>query len=172
MNERLIDKVQIAQAFPPASLDGGAQAGDWHSFENHRRALILFHKGVGTAGDDPTITVTQATSAAGAGEKALNLKKLYKKEAVDLEGVAQFSEVTSFDTANAYGAADDATIAEKELIWGIEVDAADLDADNGFTFMQVSCDDPGTNAQLGGCLVIFYDPRYPVQPADAESVIA
>ena len=152
----LVENTQIVSAIIPIALDAGANAGDWVSMENYTRCCCVFFAAAGTAGDDPTITMSQATAAAGTGTKALNFTRVDTKQGT-LTAVGTFTEVTQA-AGNTYT---DATSAEIQKIWLFDIDSADLDVANGFNFIQMSCDDPGTNAQIGCGLYVLYNCSYP-----------
>lgn len=167
---RLVENGQIVPVIVPADL-ATAQSGDWVSLENFGHATVVFLKGVGTAGEDPTLTVLQAQDASGTGSKALNFTKIYKKNgATALNAVANFTEVANTD--NTYGAADDAASAENQVLWALEIDANELDADNGFDHFTVNIGDTGTNTQLGTVIAVLTEARYPDAVAKAQSGIA
>lgn len=154
--EGAVQKATYEAGFVPVDMSSGANAGDWVSMENYRRLEIILFKGAGTAGDDPTITVEQATTSSGTSNKALNFTTIYKR-------VGTLTSTTSWtrETQSAGNTWTDATSAEAQAIVVIEVDAAMLDADSGFTFVQASVADVGTNAQVGAILYRLSEPRYP-----------
>ena len=167
MGSPFVQNSQIVSGFVPVDMQAGANTGDWVSVENFNHVAIVFFKAAGTAGDDPTITVTQATDAAGTSSKALNFTRIYTKQGT-LSSVANFTLNTQ-SAANTYT---DATSAEVQAIWVIEFDADDLDVSSGFTPVQASVADVGSNAQVGACLYLATEPRYAAAVADATSAIS
>lgn len=159
MMQRLVEEGQYVQGFAPVDLQGGANAGDWVHMRAHRRLDIVLVTAVGTAGDDPVLTVLQATSNAGAGSKALAVDTYYKKQgATALAGVGAFTKATA-TTPGTFGGADEATSAENQTMWVVPVSAADLDQANGFEYVSGSVADVGGNAQLGFMWYVLYDAR-------------
>lgn len=158
----LFENGQIVQAFAPVDLSTAGATGDWFDMSNYRGCNVVVVTAIGTAGDDVTIDMEQATSAAGAGNKDLNFTVVYTKTgATALTGVAQW-------TKNTQAADDewtDATGAENQQMIGLYISAEDLDTSNGYTHIRVAADDVGTNAQLGFGIYIGTDPRYPQEPA-------
>lgn len=144
MQGNLIENLQISSCFVPVDMQAAANTGDWFNMGPFRKVIAVLFKAAGTAGDDPVITLEQATSNAGAGNKALNFTTIYSKVGT-LTGVGTFTKVTQA-AANTYT---DATSAEAQAIIAIEIDASDLDVANGFTHIQMSVADVGGNAQLG-----------------------
>ncbi len=163
MNQHFIEKNQIAQGFLPVAMNAGANSGDWVSMKNYGRCAIVFFKAVGTAGDDPTITLEQSTDVANSQSdaKALNFTHVYKKQAAtNLLAVGQFTEVIQA-AGNTFTHAD---LAEQAAIVVIDIKAEDLDIANGFDCVRASVADVGTNAQLGCLLYFLHEPRY-AEPA-------
>ena len=167
MGSPFVQNSQIVSGFVPVDMQAGANTGDWVSVENFNHLSIVFFKAAGTAGDDPTITVSQATDAAGTSSKALNFTRIYTKQGT-LSSVANFT-LTTQSAANTFT---DATSAEVQAIWVIEFDADDLDVASGFTHVQASVADVGSNAQVGACLYLATEPRYAAAVADATSAIS
>jgi len=131
-NLAFLDRFDIVEAFPTVDLQTGANTGDWISLKNARRAVVVFTSGVGTAGDDPTVTLLQATDVAGTGSKALNINTahVHKKQAATSQAaVTAFADASAGVTNNAWT---DADAAEQSLTLVIEVNPSDLDVANGF----------------------------------------
>jgi hypothetical protein len=164
MNKQITETAQIVQGFLPVAMNTGANAGDWVSLKEFGRCAVVFYKAVGTNGDDPIITLSQATVVAGSDTKALNITRVDKKQAAtNLLAVGQFTTSTSgspasHDTfsANTWTNSD---LAEQAAIVVIDIQASDLDIANGFCCIQASVGDVGTNADLGCMLYFLYDAR-------------
>jgi hypothetical protein len=136
--------------------------------KGYRRCLVLFFKGIGTAGDDPTYTVLQGTDVAFGTNKALNFTTLYvKQDPTQLSDVGQWTKVTQA-AANTYI---DTTQAEQAALVAIEFKAEDLDVKNDYDCIRASCSDVGTNAQLGSLLYILGDPVLETAPESMVSAI-
>jgi len=168
MNQLLTEKVQIASGFVPISMAAGANAGDWVSLKNFLRCAIVFFKAAGTAGDDPVITLLQATSVAGSNSKALNFTRIDSKQGAALTAIGQFTK-TEQAAGNTYS---NLTLAETQAIIVIDIKAEDLDIDNGFDCLQASVADVGTNAQIGGLLYLLHDPKFVDEAGLLPSAIA
>ncbi len=166
-NVSLLERAQIVVGFVPLALTT-ARTGDVVSLKNYRRCLVVFTKAAGTAGDDPTITLLQGTDVAFATNKALNFTKIYTKQGADLTAIAQWTKVTQA-AGNTYT---DATSAEVQAVWAIDVKAEDLDVANDYDCIRASISDVGTNAQLGVLHYIPYDPVQMTTPASMPGAIA
>jgi hypothetical protein len=151
------EQVQVVSGFIPVNMATAANNGDYISMKGYERCTVLFFKAVGTAGDDPTITLDQATAVAGTGTKTLAvIDKVYTKQGADLTAVGINTVVTQAAAATYT----DATSAELAAIWQFDVLASDLDVDNGFDCFRAVVGDVGTNAQLGCLLYLLWPPRY------------
>ncbi|MFC5353549.1 hypothetical protein [Azospirillum himalayense] len=154
MNQHFLEKTQVVSGFVPVSMTS-AQTGDYVSLKDYGRCAIVFFAAAGTAGDDPTITLTQAQDVSGTGVKALNFTRIDVKQGT-LTSVGTFTTVTQA-AGNTYT---DATSAEVQKIWVIDVMAEDLDIANGFDCLKAAISDVGTNAQIGCMLYFMHEPRY------------
>lgn len=158
----------IVPGVVPVDLQG-AQTGDYVSLKNHQGALVVFFKGAGTAGDDPTLEIQQATSVAAGSAKDLNgFITIYKKQGAALTGVGSWTKVTQTADEDFVG---DATSAEEQGLYAAWIPADLLDVDNGFDCIQVNVKDVGNNAQLGCVLYILCGLRYQDAPESLASAI-
>lgn len=154
---KLAENSQIAAGFVPVDMSAAANNGDWINMRDWNHLTVIVYKSAGTAGDDPTITLKQATDNAGTGAKALNFTELWQKQGT-LTASAQgtFTKKTQ-SAANTYV---DTDSAENQGIYVLEIDGDMLDVDGNFTHVQVSIADVGINAQLGCALYILTQPRF------------
>lgn len=165
----LLENAQLVEGWPIVDLKTGANTGDWVSLKNYKHVAIVFISSVGTNGDDPTLTVNQATTVAGGSSKALTFTTICRKQAAtDLSGTGTWT-VTTQAAANTYTQTD---AAEQDLIWVVEFDSDQLDVDNGFVCVNATVADIGANAQLGYLLYILTEPRYPAGVANMLTAIA
>lgn len=167
-NVSFFENHQVAWGFGPIELTA-ARTGDVASFKNYRRIAVLFLKGIGTAGQDPTLTVLQGTDTTFGTNKALNFTKIYtKQDPTQLSDVGQWTKVTQ-SAGNTYT---DLTSAEQAVLWGIDFKAEDLDINGGYDCVRVACSDVGTNTQLGAMIYIGYDPVNSTAPENMASMIS
>jgi hypothetical protein len=152
---KLVENAQIAAGFVPVDMSAGANNGDWINLRDWNHLTVIVFKAAGTAGDDPTLTLKQASDNSGTGAKALNFTEIWQKQGT-LTSVGTFTKNTQ-SAANTYV---DTDSAENQGIYVLEIDADMLDVDNGFDHVQISIADVGTNAQLGSALYILTEPRY------------
>lgn len=167
-NSLLLERFQIAEGILPIALTT-ARTGRVVSMRNYRRMGVLFYKGVGTASDDPTITILQGTDIAFGTNKALTFTSIWvKQDLTKLSDVAQWTKVTQ-SAANTYT---DATSAEQAAMWWVEFQQSDLDIANGYDCIRASLSDVGTNSQIGCVLYFGGDPIYPAAPENMRGMVA
>jgi hypothetical protein len=167
------NKIDIIEGFPTVDLQTAANNGDYISMQNNSAILILFTSGVGTGGDDPTLTIQQATDACGTSAKALNIVtspvNVWKKQAAtSLASTTTWTDASDCVSTNTLT---NATSAEESAYWAVEYDAADLDADNGFDFVRATVADIGSNTQPGS-LSYIVAPKYPGDPDNTVSSLS
>ena len=86
--------LDIIPAFVPLDLQT-ARDGDWISLKNAAGVIVLLFKGAGTDGDDPTISLEQATAVAGTDAKPLSMvDTVYHKQGADLAAMGAWTKVT------------------------------------------------------------------------------
>lgn len=166
-NTSILERLTLAAGFVPINMASGANAGDWISMKNYQRILIVLLKGAGAAGQDPTITVEQATTSAGAGNKALNFSTIYSQVGT-LANLGQWTKTTQA-AGNTYV---DTVSGEAQAIICIEIMAEDLDLDNDYDFIQASVADVGSTSQIGTLFYICADPRYMDAPENMLTPLA
>jgi hypothetical protein len=165
MITRLLENINIVTAFAPSDINTDAD-GDWVSLKNYEGCLVVFHKEAGTAGDDPSIKLQQASDVSATGAKALTFDHIYHKiGATALSGVGTFTKVELTSATDdldlvSVNSVDLATDINESLIV-VDVKAADLDVQNGFDCLQLSIegDDVG-NATKAAAFYLLYGPRY------------
>lgn len=161
--------LDIVPGVVPADLQTYV-AGDFVSLRNAQGALVLFYKAAGTAADDPTVELQQATVVAGSDAKDLtSITTIYKKQGAALSSVGTWTKVTQTADEDFVG---DGTSAEEQGLYAIWVPATALDVDNGFDCLQANVKDVGGNAQIGCLLYILVGLRYPDAPENLPSAIA
>ena len=164
-----LEYMQTVAGFVPESLHG-ARVATGVSFKNYRRCVVLFVKGLGTAGNDPSLTIEQATDMTFDVAKPLPFTDVYTKEdATTLNNVGQRTHVTQA-AADSYT---DAGVAERMAVWEIAFKAEDLDIANGFTCLRAQVSDVGTAGagDLGTVIYLMMDPYFAGLPEDLPSAI-
>ena len=154
-NKLFAETHQVVSGFVPTD-SGSATDGDWVSFKHYNRCTVVYFGEAGTAGDDPTLTFAQATLVDGTGDKALTVVDTIHIKAGTLTAVG----VNTLVTQTAAATYIDATHAEIQKIYQIDVQAEDLDVAGGFDCMRVTVADVGTTGQLSSMIYIMSEPRY------------
>lgn len=139
--------------------------GDWISLKDYDRAYYLLLKPAGTAGDDLSIRLQQALTAAGGSAKALTFKRLWHKIGTP-SGVGRWTKVdlaTPTDDLDlvSVNSVDLATDTSAAAIL-VEVAANSLDINNGFGFVQALIEgDDISNALIISTMWILQGGRFP-----------
>lgn len=166
-NMSILEASQIVWGFGPIDI-GSNRTGDVVSLKNYRRCLVLLVKGLGPAGDDPTLTIEQGTDVAFGTNKPLTFTTVYVKEDLtQLSDVGQWTKVTQA-AAGTYTHGD---AAESVAMWAVDFKAEDLDIANGYDCIRASVADAGTATQLAVVLYVLYDPIVSTAPQSMASAI-
>jgi len=170
MSTKLLERLFPVLGAEPADLNGAATTGDYISLKNYDRVLVLLAYGDGTAGSDPALAVYQATSVAGGSAKVLNCLetgRIYRLDAATYAAYAAltsstfvWSKVTQATADEQYAPTDN---GETVGIIALEIEASDLDADNGFDCIRVDVSQAGA-AKYGALIYLLADPKYPAAP--------
>lgn len=160
MDGRLIDHVKIVVGCPPAALTTTAGDGDYVSLKNFAKMQIVIAVDNGSTVTGGTITLKQAKTVAGGDEDVLAFDKMWANIDVGagdtLVETAVVSNTFTTDTTNA-----------KNLLYVIEVDASDLDIENGFDCVRV--DSTGMANAVGSVTYHLYGSRYS-SPIDVPAI--
>ena len=156
MAEEFVHKINIVEGFLPVDLQTAANDGDWVSLRNYHNCAVVFVSAIGTATDDPTLTMEQATAVAGTGAKALNFTVIHRKQAAtDLTATGTWTRTAQTAAATFTNG----TSAEQDLIWIVDFVDTELDAANDFDCLRGRVNNIGSNAQLGYLYYALYNPR-------------
>jgi hypothetical protein len=153
-NKHILEKLDFVSGIVPINI-GSARSSDVVSVKNHGRVAIVFHKAAGSASEDPTLTILQATSVAPSNAKALNFTDVFTKQGT-LSSVGTWTKTTQA-SGNTYT---NATASENEAVWVIDIPVDTLDVDNGFDCVQVTIADAGSVNQIASLMIIPHEPRY------------
>lgn len=154
-NHEFLEVADIVPAFVPVDMQTAANNGQWVNMKSINRLVCVLIKAAGTAGDNPVVTLQQATSNAGAGAKPLTFTRARTKIGA-IGSTPQWTIVTQ-SAANTFTPVS----AASQAVLAVEISANDLDLTNGFSFVQLSIPDTGTNPQLGAAFYIAYGLRFP-----------
>jgi hypothetical protein len=156
LNGLLAEQCQVVAGIIPIDFETGANNGDWVDMALFDRCTVIIYKAAGTAGDDPVITMKQATDVTGGTNKALNFTRIDAKVGTQT-ATGAFTTVTQA-AGNTYT---DTVSAEAQALWLIEFQASDLDVNGGYTCLQVSVPDTGSaGAEIGTALYILRGARF------------
>lgn len=148
-NGPLIEQLGIEVAAVPIDTTGAAVTGDYYSLKAYNHITFIIAQGA-WAGGTPAVTLKQATDVAGTGEKALSFS--YRWTQVALTGTGYTKTAVTSDTFNLPATANTINV--------LEVEASDLDTNNGFDCVRVAIASPGASADLICVVAILSQPRY------------
>jgi hypothetical protein len=170
MNTDLMENIQFVSAFSPGTDINTDADGDWVSLKNFDGCVVFFHKAAGTAGDDPSIKLQQATDVAGTSAKALTFNHIYHKI-----GATALSAIGTFTRVDLTTATDDLDLVSVnstdlltdvgETLIAVNVRASDLDVDNSFDCLRLQIEgDDLSNATLAAAYYLLYNARQAGNP--------
>lgn len=151
------EEVNLVAGFVPVNMATGANNGDWVSLKNYRHCSTIVYKGAGGASEPITITMSQATAIAGTGSKGLNFTRVHYKNNSDLTLVGTYTTATQSAASTFVFLGPD---GGSEGIVCIDVNAEDLDVENGFDCVRVSIADVGNQSVLGCAFYLLSGARY------------
>jgi hypothetical protein len=146
---RLVD---LSIGFAPVDMSTAANPGKRVSLRNADGLAIVLFKAVGTAAQDPVLTLNQHTASTGGSSAALvGIDHHFRKSATTLLGSEAWvrTDQTLASTLTLTGE------AAKQGIYVVEVEGARLS--DGFKYVSLDIADVGANAQLGTVLYLLRD---------------
>ena len=154
-NMNFFESHDVTMGLTPVDMSSAANNGGWVDVKPFEGVAVIFIKGAGTAGQDPTFTLKQAKSNSGSDSKDLNFTTVYRKQGTTADEGVFTVENRASDNEYTNG-----TLAENKAIIGVYIQANWLDVDNGFDHMRIEVPDVGSAAQLGCCIYIGTGPNY------------
>jgi len=143
----------------PVDLTTAAIEARWFNMRGCEGVNAILIAAIGTAGEDPIISLEQAQDASATGVKALTIRHLdYKIGSTGIDAADDlWLPVTTIDRDNPADDYDSDPIAgaENVLILSAFILPHDLDVAGNFTHIRMKVADTGAAAQLG---VVLYIP--------------
>lgn len=143
----LAEEMKLIWAAEPKNYTGAAVTKKYVNMGNYGKLTIMIQTGAWAAGT-AAVTIKQTTDGVSAGVKAVSFAWQHNDEATS--GTLVKTAVTS-DTFNL-------TTALK--LYVIEIQASDLDTNNGFKYASIDIASPGSNADFYGVTYLLSEPRY------------
>lgn len=164
-NFDVINGGALQVALLPVNLAAAASNAVYANMSQVKRLGMLLFAAAGTSAEPIVISLTQATSSAGAGAKACNLAYIKVLEAADITASQAWVTVSTVDRQNpaASYTATQATATNPIAIY-VEVDQCDLDLANGFTHVRLNIADTGSGARLGSVVYLSQEKFYQGEP--------
>jgi hypothetical protein len=162
--EAIGNTIDLTLGFAPVDMTTAANTGARVRLARGQAATFVLFKGVGTAGQDPVITVQEHNAYTGGTSANLAvIDHYYVKDAVALTGADTWSKVTQTAAATITDPGGNGTSAEHQQIVAVTIEADWLTA--GYEWVNFSVADVGANSMLGCCLVIVHDLNVKRAPA-------
>jgi len=159
---RLIDNIAIAipdaVAAAASSFTVDTNVVDMANYRRCLAVLVLTQSGAGTA----TVTLKQSAAADGSDEKALAFASYLKNETGVTTSDLTLVEATTLTTAGALTGTN---------TYVFDIQAEDLDADNGFRYVRLDVASLSNNT-AAALIYIPYEPRHSNGAADMPEAIA
>ncbi len=146
------ERQQVKQAMAPVDLNTAAITGARISMGNFNKVCVVLDMG-GSAGATVEMTLKQHTAASGGSSKVLSTLKPHfvKAGAADVFTKVEPNAARSLvDLTSVFAATNGIAM--------IEIDAAELDVNGGYTFFSVDIADSGA-AKIGSCQYHLLEPR-------------
>ena len=167
--KRFDGETHIAPMLPPTDVAGAATTtSDWVCLSLYDSLTVVYLSDAGTAGEDATVSLRQATTAAGAGAKAL---------AAGTWHAAQNASAASLgDTLEAAGAAGAGSFrddGETAAVARVEVTGDQLDTAGDYSFVAVQLRRGGSTAgKIAAAAAVCRGGRYQAQIAAQPTALA
>lgn len=165
---KFVERFQVVTIIPPLDLDTD-RTGDYVCLKNFHKAIFIFTKSPGTAGDDFNLDFQQATDVAGTSAKDLDVVNVYwiKQAATDLTAVGTFTKTSQTAASEING---DATSAEQAVLLVAEILSDQLDIANGFDCISLNASLDASGGAQYGAVVCLLEARYPQETVGSAIV--
>ncbi len=162
MNPNVLLHEQVKMVTGLAPIVPSSSTPDYVSLKNYAKATIIIMVDNATGVTGSAITVKQDDSVAGSSEKALAFTKVYQNEDTAASDLLVETTVGSntFTTV---------TTSNKNLIYIIEIDAADLDVSGGFDCIRAGT--ANATAAVVSVLYCLWPNRFASKVIDSPSAI-
>lgn len=141
----IAEAAHIVNILPPVDITGGV-TGDIFSMKGHSHATIIIQVGV-SASAFTKILVNECSDFSGTGATAIPFR-LYAEETANGDTLGEAEEVESTGKTPS---------ANNDIMYVIELDAADLSADKPYVQLQLT---NGTNSVIASAVAILSGARY------------
>ncbi len=173
MKHSFLNRNKVVPILEPGSATTGALSSDWVSLAHGTGVMIqvVIEEGRAAAADDNTITLRQATSAAGAGAKALVPRRAYRRASGTSLADAAAATPDVIERA-ADGSLDMHVDGDMTTIYDIEIDASELDVNNDFAFIQAQTAAVGSSSTQVSMTAIACGLFHSLAPQHIANVLA
>lgn len=161
MPKKYEDGSKFVAGLEPQVITGAPNVSRWVDMALHDSIQVLWSSDVGTSGEDVTLQLRQATSAAGAGAKDLDRGQWHIVQSAGVLG-------DTYARAGSPGSVVDD--GETRAAARVEVTADQLD--DGYRFVALSADNSGSGStKLGSAAFLLAGARFAQDVPDQPSVL-
>lgn len=150
-SQQLVDFAKVVVMCPPAALATTAGDGDYVSMKGFDRCTIIIAVDNGSTVTGGAVTLIQAKEVAGSTTKALGFTKMYANTDVGASD-------TLVETAVVSNTFTTSTTDNKNLLYVIEINVADLDVDGGYDCLRI--DVASMANAVGSVVAVLHPARY------------
>jgi len=169
--ESLGRQFDIGLGFKPVDMQTGTNTGARVNLRAARSLTVVLFKGAGTAGDDPVISLTQATASSGGSTSNLvAIDHYYVKTATTMTGAETWTRYTQSVSQTITDPGGLGTSAESQMICAIPVQADALS--DGYDYVYAVVADTGSNAQLGCVFYLLGDLDVQRKPSNLPATLS
>lgn len=162
----------ISAGIIPVDSQTAAMTGKRVSLKNAGAISIVVFKAVGTANDDPVVTLKQHTAASsGTSANLAVIDHYYLKDAALLAGTETWTKITQAAAATITDPGGAGTSAEHQQILVIPVRGVQLSDGYGYVSLDIA-DTGAAGAQLISCLYILHELAVKRTPANLAAALA
>lgn len=167
-----LNNCDVILAFPPGDINS-SKTGDWIDVSKYTGIAVVLVKEQGTAGDDPSIKIDQATGNDGAGSKPLLFSEVAHKIGTDISVVKFWTRLAVTPTGDKdLGVSPDLGSDNKQATILVDLPLTALDRAGGFKWVRLFIDGADVGAtQLACGLYILYGRVRSTIPPDAVGTI-
>jgi len=153
MNGLFLEYANLKPVAVPADMNGAAVTGARVSLGENERATIVINMGDSTAAVT-TFTLQQHDAATAGNSKNLEVTNAYFHK---VAAATSFTKVVPNSATAVYDVA--SLFADDEGVLVFEVEAQDLDLDNGFTHISINSAD-STAAKIMSAVYVLAEPKH------------
>jgi len=172
MKHAFLNHNKAVPVVSPGTATTSAIDSDWVGLAHGAGVVftVIVNEGRASTADDNTVTLRQATSAAGDDAKTLIPRRAYVRASGTNLAAAAAATPSVIEAEN--GAIDIHVDGDMTSIIEIEIDASELDVNSDFTHVQARLASVGSSTTTVGITAIVTDLHHVMDPTELPNVLA